>query len=145
MAFLAEQVELRCFKKNQVFRSSSLAMNGASSSTIADQAGFGHRTLWKKKGSSLMDPKPIFFGGITSRGAVSIKIFEENLNSAGYKKILQSKTQEMHSLFLKALSFNKTGVQSIGLILMRNISKVLQCFLKQDLRAFTFLGISLFT
>jgi len=62
------------------------------------------KTLWTdnallEEGSDVHGPKIHLWGGITARGALSLEIFEDNLNATNYLKILKRKTNEMNRLF----------------------------------------------
>ena len=53
----------------------------------------------QEEGLGTHGPKIHVWGGITTRGALKLEIFEENLNSEGYLRIMRKKRTELQQLF----------------------------------------------
>jgi len=67
------------------------------------------RDPMEEEGNGVHGPKVHVWGAISSRGAISLKIFGENLNDVRYKKFLKSKVQEMNRLFPEGFIFQQDG------------------------------------
>lgn len=63
----------------------------------------------EEEGGGIHGPKIHVWGAISSRGAVSLKIFENNLNGRAYREIIKSRVQEMHRLFPEGFIFQQDG------------------------------------
>lgn len=71
-----------------------------------------------EEGNDVHGPKVHCWGGITAKGALSLEIFEDNLESSKYLQILKKKVIEMDSLYPEGWIFQQdgSGVHRAGII-----------------------------
>ena len=63
----------------------------------------------EEEGLGTRGPKIHIWGAISSRGALSLEIFDHDLNSQHYLKILKKKKKEMKDLFPEGFIFQQDG------------------------------------
>jgi len=67
------------------------------------------RDPWEEEGGEAHGPKLQVWGGISTEGALTLEIFEGNMNGERYLKILRKKAREMHKLFPNGFIFHQDG------------------------------------
>jgi len=61
------------------------------------------------EGGGTHGPKVHLWGGITSRGDLTLEVFEENLESDRYVKIMKKKKQELNQMFPEGWIWQQDG------------------------------------